>query len=133
MTSKIRTAVIQTGRGRFAMRSPSRRQGPCSASAPPVPTRGTFGQKTKRGAITSIAGSRLSIESIAMKIPIAPIGPIEAVELSSARERQSRAAITVRPEATIAGPAPRSAYRIDSDLLSRCLSSSRYRAISSRA
>ena len=51
-------------------------------------------------------------------MPIAPIGPRPAVPLTSASDKRSSAAITVIPEAKIAGPAVRSAIAIAS-----CLSS----------
>ena len=92
-----------------------------------------MGQKTKRGAITSIAGSRVSIATIAEAMPIAPIGPRLEVELSSARERHRSAAITVPPEARIAGPAPLSATPIAWERLSTWRNSSRYLAMSSNA
>lgn len=76
------------------------------------------GQNAQRPAITRLAGSRVSIETIATAIPVAPIGPSPAVPSTSANVRQSSAAITVSPEAMIAGPARRSASAIAS-----CLSS----------
>ena len=73
--------------------------------------------------MTSSAGSRVSIESIATAMPIAPIGPMPEVALTSAIDSVSSAAITVRPEAKIAGPAVRSARR-SASCLSSCLRSS---------
>ena len=51
----------------------------------------------------------MSIEIIASAMPTAPTGPSPAVELTSASDSVSSAAITVRPDAMIAGPALRSA------------------------
>ena len=80
-------------------------------------------QNARRPQITSSAGSTVSIEIIASATPIAPTGPSPAVELTSAMVSVSSAAITVRPEARIAGPALRSAIAIAS-CLSSCLRSS---------
>jgi hypothetical protein len=62
---------------------------------------------------------------MATKIPIAPIGPSPAVPSTWASVRHSSAAITVQPEATIAGPAVRKASAIASCLSSWRRSSSR--------
>ena len=70
------------------------------------------GQKARRPPMTRPAGSSVSIASIASATPMAPIGPSPLVPLTSASDRQSRATITVEPEATTAGPARRSAWRI---------------------
>jgi hypothetical protein len=78
------------------------------------------GQKARLPTINSSAGSSVSIAIIATAIPIAPIGPRPAVPLSSASMRQSNAAITVMPEANIAGPAVLSAR-----LIASCLSLAR--------
>ena len=59
--------------------------------------------------MTRPAGSSVSIASAT---PMAPIGPSPLVPLTSASDRQSRATITVEPDATTAGPARRSAWRI---------------------
>ena len=67
----------------------------------------------------------MSIEIIASATPIAPIGPSPAVPLTSATLSVSSAAITVSPEARIAGPALRSAIAIASCLSSWRRSSSR--------
>ncbi len=75
---------------------------------------GTKGQKARRPKIVSSAGSRVSIESAAQKMPRAPIGPRPAVPLTSAIIRHSRAAITVAAEARIAGPAEARAVLIAS-------------------
>ena len=56
----------------------------------------------------------VSMNAIARKIPIAPMGPSPAVPLTSASISTSSAATTVRPEYTIAGPAVRSASCIAS-------------------
>ena len=116
---------IQTRRGPRPIHSPIRRQTPWVSSAASSPTWGTNGQNAQRPAITSIAGSSVSIETIAIAIPVAPIGPSPAVPSTSASSRQSSAAITVRPEARIAGPARRSASPIASCLSSWRRSSSR--------
>ena len=63
------------------------------------------GQNARRPTIASSAGSSVHITSIASPMPIAPISPSPAVPLTSARDRHSSPAITVPPEATIAGPA----------------------------
>jgi hypothetical protein len=73
-----------------------------------------YGQKARRPQMTRRAGSRVSIDSIATAIASAPIGPSPAVPFSSARVRHSSAAITVIPEARIAGPALRRASAIAS-------------------
>ncbi len=91
------------------------------------------GQKARRPQITSQAGSSVSIASIATATPSAPIGPRPDVPLTSASMRHSSAAMTVMPEAKIAGPAVRSASAIASCLSSWVRSSSRYRATSSNA
>ena len=85
---------------------------------------GTKGQKARRPKIVSSAGSRVSIERAAQKMPIAAIGPSPEVPLTLAIIRQSRAAITVAAEAKIAGPAEARAVRIASCLSAvRCSSS----------
>ncbi len=86
---------------------------------------GTKGQKARRPKIVSSAGSRVSIESAAQATPIAAIGPSPEVPLTLAIIRQSRAAITVRAEAKIAGPADSSAAPIASYLSAVWCSSSR--------
>ena len=80
-------------------------------------------QNARRPQITSSAGSSVSIVTIATAMPSAPIGPSPAVPSTSAIVRHSSAQITVAPEATIAGPAVRSASAIAS-CLSSCLRSS---------
>ncbi len=82
-------------------------------------------QNARRPQITSSAGSSVSIVIIATAMPSAPIGPSPAVPSTSAIVRHSRAQITVAPEATIAGPAVRSASAIASCLSSCFRSSSR--------
>ena len=109
--------VIQIRRGERATRSPTRRHVPWVSSAPssprcgmPLPQPKIGGrQNARRPKIASSAGSNVSIESIATAMPIAPIGPMPEVALTSAIESASSAAITVMPEAKIAGPAVRSA------------------------
>ena len=116
-TSSTSVVVIQTRRGRRATRSPIRRHAPWVSSAPLSPKWGTplpqpkIGgrQNAQRPVMTSSAGSSVSIESIATAMPTAPIGPRPAVPLTSAKDRQSSAKMTVSPEAKIAGPAVRSA------------------------
>ncbi len=126
-TSSTSEPAIQTVRGRVATRSPTRRQKPCVSSTPACPVWGIVSspgdQNARRPQITSAAGSTVSIEIIASATPIAPTGPSPAVEFTSARLSVSSAAITVRPEARIAGPAPRSAFAIAS-CSSSCLRSS---------
>ena len=122
---------IQIRRGLRATRSPTRRQGPCVSSAPsspkcgtPLPQRPIGGcQNARRPQITSSAGSSVSIVTIATAMPSAPIGPSPAVPSTSAIVRHSSAQMTVAPDATIAGPAVRSASAIAS-CLSSCLRSS---------
>ena len=85
-----------------------RRQKPWVSSVPPAPTWGIVSkpgdQNALRPKIASSAGSTVSIEIIASPTPIAPTGPRPAVELTSAMLSVSSAAITVSPEARIAGP-----------------------------
>ena len=83
------------------------------------------GQNARRPVIASSAGRMVSIETIASPTPMAPIGPRPAVLVTSAIDSVSRAAITVRPEATIAGPALRIATRTASCLSSWLRNSSR--------
>jgi hypothetical protein len=63
--------------------------------------------------------------SSATPMPIAPIGPRPAVPFTFASESDSSAAMTVRPDAKIAGPARRNASSIASCLSSWRRSSSR--------
>ena len=72
------------------------------------------GKKAQRPTMTSSAGSSVSIASIATAMPSAPIGPRPDVPLTSASVRHSSAAMTVSPDAKIAGPAVRSASAIAS-------------------
>ena len=83
------------------------------------------GKNTQRPSSTSSAGSSVSIAIIATAIPSAPIGPSPDVPLTFASVRHSSAAMTVRPEAKIAGPAVRSASAIASCLSAWRRSSSR--------
>ena len=83
------------------------------------------GQNDQRPAMTSTAGNSVSIEIIAIAMPVAPIGPRPEVPSTSASIRQSNAEITVNPEAMIAGPARRSAFAIASCRSSWSRSSSR--------
>ena len=73
--------------------------------------------------MASSAGSSVSMVIMATAMPTAPIGPRPAVPSTWAIDRQSSAAITVQPEAKIAGPAVRMASAIAS-CLSSCLRSS---------
>ena len=124
--------VIQTIRGRTAMRRPVRAQKPrVVGSAEPYP--GLAGQNTQRPVITSSAGSSVIIESRATPTPIASTGPRPLVEFSSARLRVSRLRITVPALATMAGPARRSATLIAACRSWCRRSSSRYLAVSSSA
>ena len=130
-TIRIAVVVIQIRRGERATRSPTRRHVPWVSSAPSSPTCGmplslpkmAGRQNALRPKMASIAGRKVSIESIATAMPIAPIGPIPEVALTSAIESASSAAITVMPEAKIAGPAVRSAIA-SASCLSSCLRSS---------
>ena len=105
--------TIQIVRGRVATRSPTRRQKPCVSSTPGLA--GVRDRVQARRPERAAAADRqqrredVSIEIIASATPIAPTGPSPAVELTSAMLSVSSAAITVRPEARIAGPALRSA------------------------
>ena len=125
------TVPIQIRRGPRATRSPTRRQAPWVSSAPSSPKCGMplfqpkIGgrQNARRPQIVSSAGSSVSIVIIATAMPSAPIGPSPAVPSTSAIDRHSSAQITVAPDATIAGPAVRSASAIAS-CLSSCLRSS---------
>ena len=122
-TRSSATVPTHTRRGRALTRSATRLQRPCVASAPSSPKWGMNGQNARRPKITSSAGSRVSIETIATPMPIAPIGPRPAVPFSSASVRHSSAAITVMPDARIAGPAVFMASSIAS-WRSSCLRSS---------
>ena len=100
--------VTHTARGREATRLPTRRQKPCCSSTPASPACGMVSngdQNALRPVIASSAGRTVSIDSIASTTPTAPTGPRPAVELTSASDRHSSAAITVPPDAMIAGPA----------------------------
>ncbi len=133
IAARTSAVTTHTRRGRRATRSPTRRHTPCSSVRPPSPKRGMplwppkiFGcQKTHRPHTTSSAGSSVSIVVIATNTPSAPIGPRPAVPSTSAMLRHSSAAITVQPEATMAGPAVRSACAIASCLFGWRRSSSR--------
>ena len=108
-TSSSATTPTQTFRGRAAMRSPRRRQAPSGSLGSDGSKRGMNGKKTQRPKIASNAGSTVSIVSIATAMPSAPIGPSPDVPLTFASVRHSSAAMTVMPEAKIAGPAVRRA------------------------
>ena len=75
----------------------------------------------------------VSIETIAIAMPIAPIGPRPDVPVTSASDRVSNAAMTVPPEARMTGPVRRSATRVASCLSSWRRSSSRKRDTKSSA
>ena len=140
-TTSSAAVPIQTRRGARATRSPTRRQAPCVSSAPSSPKWGTplfhpkIGgrQNARRPQIVSSAGSSVSMVIIAIAMPSAPIGPRPAVPSTSAMVRHSSAAITVAPDATIAGPAVRRASAIASCLSSCLRNSSRYLDTSSSA
>jgi len=125
--------TTHTSRGRFCTRSPIRRHGPWVTSVPLSPTCGTKGQNARRPKIVSRAGSRVIMKSIASATPIAPTGPRPLVPFTWASTSVNSAQTTVRAEATIAGPAVRSASSIASCLSSWRRSSSRYLDTSSSA
>ena len=113
-----------TVRGRTAMRLPMRAQKPLAVGSS-VPKRGRTGQKIHRPKITSRAGSRVSITSSPMPMPIAATGPRPAVEFISATTRQSIPRTTVSALATMAGAA-----RCNAKAIASCRSS--WRRSSSR-
>ena len=124
---------IQTRRGPFPTQAATRLQKPCVSSIPTVPMRGMKGQNALRPVIASSAGRIVSIATIAMPTPRAQIGPSPEVPVTSASVRVSRAAMTVRPEAKMAGLALRIAMRTASCLSSWLRSSSRYLDTRSKA
>ena len=119
------TAVVptQTRRGPRATHSAIRRQAPWVSSVPSLPTCGMNGQKALRPKIVSRAGRMVSMDTIAIAIPIAPIGPRPEVPVTSASNSVSKAAMTVPPEARMTGAVRRSATRLAS-CLSTCRRSS---------
>ena len=131
ITVSMAAVPIHTRRGLRATRLPTLRQVPCVSSAPVSPKCGTpllqpnIGgrQNAPRPVMASMAGSSVSIVIIATAMPIAPIGPRPAVPSTWASDRHSSAAMTVQPEAKIAGPAVRMASATAS-CLSSCLRSS---------
>ena len=125
ITTSSAVVPTQTRRGARATHSAIRRQAPCVSSVPSLPTRGMKGQKARRPKIVSRAGRMVSIETIAIAMPIAPIGPRPEVPLTSASDSVSSAAITVAPEARMTGLVRRSVTRMASCLSSCRRSSSR--------
>ena len=104
-TSRTTVPVTQTARGRAVDAVADAAPGAVRlVDAGLADVRDRAGQNQLRPQIVSSAGSIVSIEIIAIPTPIAPIGPRPAVPLTSAIESVSSAAITVRPEAKIAGP-----------------------------
>ena len=98
-----------------------------------VLNRGMAGQKIRLPSTTSTAGNSVSMATSAHRMPAAPIGPNPLVLFRSATSRQSRPAITVAADATMAGAAPRSAWTIATRTFSWWCSASRYRAMSNSA
>ena len=131
ITTSIAAVPIQTRRGLRATRLPTCAPGAVRLVGAGVaevrhavaPAEDRRRQNARRPVMASIAGSSVSIVIIATAMPIAPIGPRPAVPSTSASDRHSSAAITVQPEAKIAGPAVRMASAIAS-CLSSCLRSS---------
>jgi hypothetical protein len=124
--------LTQTIRGREAMPRPTRAQKPAVVGSA-EPYFGLIGQNTQRPQITRSAGSSVIIASSATPTPMASTGPRPLVEFSSATTSVSRLIMTVIALAKIAGPARRNATAIAACLSSWRRSSSRYRAVSSRA
>ena len=124
-TTSSTVVPAQTRRGPRATHSAIRRHRPCVSSVPSLPTRGTNGQKARRPNNASSAGRMVSIATMAIAMPIAPIGPRPAVLVTSASERVNKAAITVPPEARITGLVRRTVTRMASCLSSWRRSSSR--------
>ena len=124
--------TTQTTRGRTAMRRPTRAQNPRLVGSG-EPNVGLTGQKILRPKISSSAGSKVIIDSSATATPMASTGPRLLVEFSSANDSVSSPRITVPALAMMAGPARRRASAMASCRSSCRRSSSRYRAVSSRA
>ncbi len=122
----------QIRRGLRAMPRPIRPKNPDS-SCDGLPKRGMNGQNSGRPKSTSRAGSRVIIAKSAQSTPTAPAGPSPRVDSSEAKSRQLRPIATVAADAITAGPALCSASAIASWRSSWRRSSSRNRAMSSRA
>ena len=75
---------------------------------------GRLGQKTHLPQMTSRAGSRVTMTTNVTATPMAATGPMPAVELSSAKDRQSMPRATVAALAKMAGAARCSANAIAS-------------------
>ena len=103
--------MIHTGRGREAMRQPTRAHIPRWVGSA-EPSVGRYGQKTPRGKVTSSAGSKVIMTNMPTATPIASTGPRLLVEFRSAAVSVSSASTTVAALAIIAGPARRSAVAI---------------------
>ena len=98
-TSRAATTIAIRARGRRATRPATRAQrfAPGRLAAPAA------GQKARSPSTASSAGRRVKAEASITAIPIARIGPSQWVDSRLATRRTSIAAITVAPEAAIAG------------------------------
>ena len=105
--------IAHTRRGLGAMRLPTFAQKPrlVGSSDPNV---GRLGQKIHRPQMTRRAGSSVTITRNVMPMATALTGPSPAVELSSAKDRQSMPTATVAALARMAGAARCSAKAIAS-------------------
>ena len=110
--------------GRLLTPRPSFAHRPVSLLLTP-PTFGATGQKIQRPKLTSAAGSTKSAAIMARNTPVAQAIPRARVPSRPAKVRVESARITVRPEAMIAGAAPRQAARIASRRSAYLSSSSR--------
>ena len=112
-------------RAASAQRSRRSRPAPAALRPCPVRRRAAAGQKARSPSTASSAGRRVKAAASIIAIPIARIGPSQWVDSRSATSSTSIAAITVPPEAPIAGTAlaqrhaaaPPSAGRPPSQLL----------------
>ena len=101
---RITAVTIHTSLARLATALPTRAHSPPLVGSA-LPNAGRAGQKIHRPKITSSAGSRVSIASSPMPMPIALTGPSPLVGSISATTMQSMPAATVAALATMAGPA----------------------------
>ena len=104
--ASTRAVTIQIVRALRPTNRATRPQMPCFSLCS-LPRCGSKGQNALRPSSTSTIGSRVSDESIAPAIPMAPTGPRPRRLDRSESSRQSRPRITVSPEATIGSSAPR--------------------------
>ena len=97
--------IIHNLRGRFSTAVPIFAQVPVNCALTSS-LRGIRGQKIQRPKVTSNAGSKVRIVTIAAAIPIAPTGPNPRFPDRSLRSKTKSAAITVAPEARIGSNTP---------------------------